>query len=221
MSCCNQQSYSAFRNGQNEDTWLRGRASVMLSEGRWFSSPCLHVEVSLGKILNPNLPLMCWSAPRMAAISIWMYIWITVSGFGKKASAKCPKKYWNKNKLCSLAPGKCKRVWFKCGISSQKKKEKKKESAVNDPRPVKDRSSCASPNPEARSGFTLCITLCCMPSPLSLRLHFQMETKCVFENKSQTCLVNMSVYILFIYPIIIWSPSPCCAATTTDSMSDA
>ena len=47
--------------------WLRGRASVLLSEGHWFDSPGLHVEVSLGKILNPKLLLMCWSAPWMAA----------------------------------------------------------------------------------------------------------------------------------------------------------
>ena len=32
----------------------RGRANVLLSEGRWFSSPGLHVEVSLGKILKPK-----------------------------------------------------------------------------------------------------------------------------------------------------------------------
>ena len=34
--------------------WLRGRASVLLSKGRWFDSPGLHVRVSLGKILNPK-----------------------------------------------------------------------------------------------------------------------------------------------------------------------
>ena len=55
--------------------WLRGRASVFLSGGHWFSSPGLHVEVSLGKMLNPKLLLMCRSAPCMAAttISVWMY----------------------------------------------------------------------------------------------------------------------------------------------------
>ena len=47
--------------------WLRGRASVLLFEGRWFDSPGLHVEVSLGKILNPKLLLMCWLAPCMSA----------------------------------------------------------------------------------------------------------------------------------------------------------
>lgn len=39
--------------------WLRGRASILLSEGSWFYSPGLHVEVSLGKILRPKLLLMC------------------------------------------------------------------------------------------------------------------------------------------------------------------
>ena len=35
--------------------WLRDRATVLLSEGRWFDSPGLQVGVSLGKILNPKL----------------------------------------------------------------------------------------------------------------------------------------------------------------------
>ena len=35
--------------------WLRGRASFLLSEGRWFDFPGLHVKVSLGNILNPKL----------------------------------------------------------------------------------------------------------------------------------------------------------------------
>ena len=35
-----------------------------------FDSPGLHVEVSLGKILNPKLLLMCWSASYMAATAI-------------------------------------------------------------------------------------------------------------------------------------------------------
>ena len=35
--------------------WIRGRASVLLLEGRWVDSPILHVKVSLGKILNPEL----------------------------------------------------------------------------------------------------------------------------------------------------------------------
>ena len=49
---------------------LRGRAGILLSEGHWFGSPGLRVEVSSGKILNPKLLLMCWSAPCMAAIAI-------------------------------------------------------------------------------------------------------------------------------------------------------
>ena len=67
---------------------------LLLSEGRWFHSPGLHVEVSLGKILNPKLLLMWWSAPCMAAtaaaqcmnvcMNYWKYFWT-------KASAKCPK----------------------------------------------------------------------------------------------------------------------------------
>ena len=51
--------------------WLRGRASVLLSEGRWFDSPGMHVEVSLGEILNPKLLLMCMAA---TAINVWMYV---------------------------------------------------------------------------------------------------------------------------------------------------
>ena len=56
--------------------WLRGRASVLLSEGHWFDFPGLHVEVSLGKIMNPKLLPTCWSAPDLAAtgISVWMYV---------------------------------------------------------------------------------------------------------------------------------------------------
>ena len=34
--------------------FISGRASVLLSEGCWFNSPGLRVEVSLGKILNPK-----------------------------------------------------------------------------------------------------------------------------------------------------------------------
>ena len=47
--------------------WLRGRASILLSESRWFDSPGLHVQVSLGKILKPKLLLVCCSEPFMAA----------------------------------------------------------------------------------------------------------------------------------------------------------
>ena len=49
-------------------------------------SGVVHVEVSLGKTLNPKLLPICWPAPCMAAtsISVWMYVWITVSRFGQK-----------------------------------------------------------------------------------------------------------------------------------------
>ena len=40
-----------------------GCDSGLLSEGRWFDSPGLHVEMSLGKMSNPKLLLMCWLAP--------------------------------------------------------------------------------------------------------------------------------------------------------------
>ena len=54
----------------NLPPWLRGRASVLFSEGCWFTSPHLHIEVSSGKILIPKLLLMCWSEPCIAAISV-------------------------------------------------------------------------------------------------------------------------------------------------------
>uniref|UniRef100_A0A671UZM5 Ig-like domain-containing protein n=1 Tax=Sparus aurata TaxID=8175 RepID=A0A671UZM5_SPAAU len=59
----------------------------------WFSSPGLHVEVSLGKILNPKLLLMCWPVPCMAAttISVSVYVSITVSLLWTKASDQWPK----------------------------------------------------------------------------------------------------------------------------------
>ena len=53
-----------------EQLWLSGRASVLLIEGRWCESPGLHVKVSLGKILNPKLLLICGSAPTMQGL--WM-----------------------------------------------------------------------------------------------------------------------------------------------------
>ena len=49
---------------------LGGRASVLLSEVSWLDSLGLHVKVSLGKILNPKLLLMCWAAPCMGATDI-------------------------------------------------------------------------------------------------------------------------------------------------------
>ena len=73
--------YSVTHNSRGSG----GRASVLLSS-YWFNCTGLCVEVSLGKILNPKLLLMCCSAPCMAAtaISVWTYVWITVSRFGKK-----------------------------------------------------------------------------------------------------------------------------------------
>ena len=74
-----------------KELWSRGRTSALLLEGCWFYSPGLHGEVSLGEILNPELLLMCWSAPCMAAtvIRVWMYVWITVSHFGQRC--KCTR----------------------------------------------------------------------------------------------------------------------------------
>ena len=43
-------------------------ASVLLSEGRWFYSPGLHVKVPFGEILNPKLVLVCWSAACMCGL---------------------------------------------------------------------------------------------------------------------------------------------------------
>ena len=59
----------------------QGYRQCLLLEGRWFTSPGLHVKESLGKILNPKL-LMCWLAPWIAATTI--SIWITASRFGQK-----------------------------------------------------------------------------------------------------------------------------------------
>ena len=55
------------------------KTSVLLSEGRWFSSPGLYVKVSLGKILNSK-----WSPPPVyACVKYCKWLWT-------KASAKCP-----------------------------------------------------------------------------------------------------------------------------------
>ena len=53
------------------ESWLRARASVLSSEGCRFDSPGLHVNVSLGKILNPKLLLMCWLAPCMVHVGCY------------------------------------------------------------------------------------------------------------------------------------------------------
>ena len=55
-------------------------SEIQLIKFCWFDSPGLHVEVSLGKILNPKLLVMCWSAPCMAAatVRVWMneLLWV-------------------------------------------------------------------------------------------------------------------------------------------------
>ena len=57
--------------------WLRGRASVLLSEGCWFSSLGLLVQVSLYKIMNPK------TAPNVLVVQC-VNVWVTVSCFGQK-----------------------------------------------------------------------------------------------------------------------------------------
>ena len=71
-----------------EQLCLTDRATVLLSEGCWFSSPVLHVNVSLGKTLNPKLPLMCWLAPCLAATTISLCMNYCKS-LWTKASARC------------------------------------------------------------------------------------------------------------------------------------
>ena len=50
--------------------WLRGGASIYYQRVTGSIPPCLFVEMSLGKTLNPELLLMCGSAPCMAATAI-------------------------------------------------------------------------------------------------------------------------------------------------------
>ena len=66
--------------------WLKGGASVLLSEGRWLDSPWLHVKVSMSKILNPKLLLMCWWAPHIhQCMNVYMNY---CQSFWTKASCK-------------------------------------------------------------------------------------------------------------------------------------
>ena len=44
--------------GTGREVWLRGRARLLLSEGRLFDSPGQHIKVSLDKILNPKTVLV-------------------------------------------------------------------------------------------------------------------------------------------------------------------
>ena len=73
---CTAISYRNESQSVSGALWLRGSASILLLEGHWYNSPGLYDKVSLGKILNPTLLIMCWSAPCMAAttISVWMYV---------------------------------------------------------------------------------------------------------------------------------------------------
>ena len=63
-------------------------ASVLLLQGRWFNSPGLHVEVSLGKTLNPWCAgrHLAWQLPPTVyeCMNYWKSLWT-------KGSAKCPK----------------------------------------------------------------------------------------------------------------------------------
>ena len=76
--------------------WLSGRTSILLLEVHWSYSPGLHLQVSLGKILNPKLLLMCWLAPCMAAtaISVQRYVWLTASRFGQKHLLNALNEPW-------------------------------------------------------------------------------------------------------------------------------
>ena len=69
---------------QAEAAVARGRASVSLSEGCWLVSPGLHVNLSMGKILNPKLLLMCWSAPCTVATTISVSMSVSIIVFGQK-----------------------------------------------------------------------------------------------------------------------------------------
>ena len=80
---------------QFECLWLRDRASVLLTEGRWFDSPwsaCLSV---LGQETEPQtapdvlVGTLHGSNPRQ-----FKFVWITVCRLGQKVSAKRPKM-WN------------------------------------------------------------------------------------------------------------------------------
>ena len=84
--------------------WLRGRASILFSEGHWFHFPGLQVEVSLGKILNlKTAPDVLVGTLHGSHRHHCMTVWITVSHFGQRASAKCPK-YKYITAFCVLVP---------------------------------------------------------------------------------------------------------------------
>ena len=81
---------SAYSSFEKQDLdygrlWLRNRSSVLLMKDHWFHSSGLQDNMSLGKILNPKLLLMCWWAPCMHACMSYC------KSHRTKASAKCPK----------------------------------------------------------------------------------------------------------------------------------
>ena len=53
--------------------WFKCSVDISLPEGCWFDYPGLHVEVSLGKLLNTKLQYAMHSAPCAAATSVCMY----------------------------------------------------------------------------------------------------------------------------------------------------
>ena len=84
--------------------WLRDGASVLLSEGRWFNSPGLHVEVSLGKILLWDLyvPKRLLVLPNTTRSYFWM--WQVAGSIHLASMLKCPwARYWTPN--CSWCAG--------------------------------------------------------------------------------------------------------------------
>ena len=92
----------------SESLWFRGRASVLLLEGRWFDFPGLHfkvvkAKVSLGKILNPKLLVGTLHGSHRhqslnACMNYCKLIWT-------KVSANCPKwmQIWNHDLSVSLS----------------------------------------------------------------------------------------------------------------------
>ena len=74
-----------------------GRASVKLSEGCWFKSPDLHVEVSLGKIVNPKLVSSSHGSHRHQCMNVCMNYW---KSLWTKASARCECK----RLTCAISP---------------------------------------------------------------------------------------------------------------------
>ena len=87
--------------------WLWGRAVILQPKGRQFDPqfPHLHAEVSLGKILNPQLPLMKQKSAANRC-TVWMCVWMcewqtTVKRFEwssrleKKTNKPFSQTYWD------------------------------------------------------------------------------------------------------------------------------